>query len=907
MSQAPDRRRETKSRNTPQPSRSRGVRRRVLRRLLLGLGLLCAAASNAPAQQAQIVKSAEPVICGGKAHELRLMTAEATVNSATARMLGIVLTPQGASESKMFGLYWMDAQSPSPTHRDDTSGNLSGALKAYGKGVTGKDNVPVVRDFFAKANCPSGPTENKQLEHLQSLLEVIGSAPALRDIVGQLKSWGIDLDQTQIKAASAENLRLFNDLQNDLKFAEAGRQYASNEIAAAKQTVGNVNLPAEAWTALLTLLAKNVNLEIELNLLRVEKDVLLGGVFGWLLIPLSIITLTSLALVVFKSRGAFATNGAGSGTALQATGRPAALIGKGLEELVNTACEERQRLEAKYSGTSQPAHARNQRAHTRDAATSQLSQQAAAWRRAYTELQRRLEELQGNATENAGHADALSSPPKIEEEPELSMRQIAGTLGRLVTDMGEMKSSVDGFNVKLAESSEASRGLQNIWWRWYGKEYSGGQTDRFFTEMVDVIALYQQLGQRCAAPGAAVAQIKRNLLIAIEDLEHIRKNHLANSPSETVRLHDLAAQLKLKMSQDAEAIRECETIKVSLRRDFRGMKASDAVTLLLNERAAAGLKLGKHHPGLDFSKTVDAVIDNYGALTETVKRALPGHSGSVSELVTCLATEYKALKPLAETAQRLESERDDLQQQLRTAHEQLAAGKGLAEEIASQLCFRTDYLKEDRQAITDILNRLKKEWETSVYTQLRLGLISAQIALEKATGTDGSEEWTKVIEALYLDRVKKGIQTLLAGMEECSREQLWDKGLSEGFSQKWLHYLIRADLLLRTYYADRKEFGLLRQVVSQACSGIQAVLYEFQVEVVEVNLFDELPGEMEREPVYAGIRNLSTVRDKVGLKIMDTQAAEVVVDVTSFPYFVNGVQANRGRASVANPSAWAQR
>jgi len=154
--------------------------------------------------------------------------------------------------------------------------------------------------------------------------------------------------------------------------------------------------------------------------------------------------------------------------------------------------------------------------------------------------------------------------------------------------------------------------------------------------------------------------------------------------------------------------------------------------------------------------------------------------------------------------------------------------------------------------------------------------------------------------------VKDGIRNLLTQMEECTGEQLWHQALSEGFSEKWLHYLIRADLLLRTYYADQKEFRWLSKVVSFACSAILAALHEFQVEVVEVSLLGERPKEMDTESVYSGVRNLQAVRDKVRGKLMNGQTQELVVDVTSFPYFVKGIQENRGRAALANPSAWVQ-
>ena len=80
----------------------------------------------------------------------------------------------------------------------------------------------------------------------------------------------------------------------------------------------------------------------------------------------------------------------------------------------------------------------------------------------------------------------------------------------------------------------------------------------------------------------------------------------------------------------------------------------------------------------------------------------------------------------------------------------------------------------------------------------------------------------------------------------------------------------------------------------------------FQVEVVEIELFEKLPANMETEAVYPGVRNLAAVMDKVGVMVQNIKAGDVVVDVTSFPVVVRGVQENRGCASIANPSAWLQ-
>jgi hypothetical protein len=103
---------------------------RMLRKLLISSFVICGAITMALAQQAQSVKSSQPIKCDEKQCQLRLLWAEAPIKGKepgkdkNAKALGIVLTPDDVSESKVFDVYWIDAKTPMPTHRDDTNGGL---------------------------------------------------------------------------------------------------------------------------------------------------------------------------------------------------------------------------------------------------------------------------------------------------------------------------------------------------------------------------------------------------------------------------------------------------------------------------------------------------------------------------------------------------------------------------------------------------------------------------------------------------------------------------------------------------------------------------------------------------------------------------------------------------------------
>lgn len=959
MSQAVNGRTESLRINSPIAPQPVWVSRRAwwlrvtgLQRLLAGLVLICAVAPAALAQQAQVVNSAQPIVCDGKNYQLRLVTAEAPINTKNAKVLAIVLTPEGETDSKVFGLYWIDAQAPSPTHRDNTTGALKKALMPYGQGLDG-EKVPVVESFFKSSRC----SPDAQVNGVQNLLGSIRLAPGLREVAQQLKNMNVGVDEAQVTDASAEELVLFKGLPNEIGFASAVRLYVSALLAAGgrKDDAGNKPSLEDANKA---LVSRNQVLEKEAQERQAEKALFFSGAPTWLLTTFAI-TLVLLLLAIGRivitypiDKDPLLENNAAAGTKTagprtEGPNGPAVQVSNKLAEIITSASARAQSIEQKAVGANQTSTTQNQKAKPQtklvdkilyglgpivrqqqfeqarrkltevlDAVATDAESHDGEWHQAHTKLQSQLEEFRKSLLDNRdttpaqnvlphGPTPQISSPDK--KEAPIVVQQMTEALNKLATDVGTMKSSVAGFEGTLAKSLEANRVVQNIWWQWYGKDYAGQRTDTLVTELGEVINLYRFLRSKCCKDGTSVEVTKKNLGYALADLEYIRKTYLSTWLGDTSLLHDITNRLKTKLADEAEILDKYKTIETLLRKHFgNDRKATESVPRLIAEQSEAQQKLRKYYPNQDFVGTIDAVVASYVATTGEVNRALPAARGTMLEMVTSLATEYLTQKPEAEKSQRLEAEHEVLQRMLTTARMELKAGKDLVEEIAVQLNFKTGNVTEDEEAISTALNKLIKERESSVYLQLRMGLSSALTALAKATSTGGSAEQADVIEALQIEKVKKGITKLLAEMEDCSGEQLWSRGLSEGFSQKWLHYLIRADLLLRTYYSHQRDFGFLQQAVSLACSALLAALYELNVEVIDVGLFEPLPGEMETEPVYPGIRNLPAVRDKVRLKLQNIQTGEVVVDVTSFPYFVKGIQANRGRASLANPSAWLQ-
>lgn len=876
----------------------------ICNRLISVVGLVCVAATTIVSQQAETIKIDQPITCDAKEYQVRLVSASALVGTRNASTLAIVLTPADASESKVFGVYWTDPTSPLPTYRDNTDGTLANKLLPYGKGVS-KSQEPIVDDFFSTLKCSASDSQVSGIQKImatQNLLDTLKASPiTLQNIVEQLRNYGVAVSPEQIQQASTGNLDLFRDLSDETAFAKAIRQQVSNLFAAEGRS-DQVSHKPTTQEEIAKLVAKNKDLEDKVKKADEENSGFFGAAPGWLVVAfpfMSVLSLVGLALSGLavhsfvrerKSAGFGGVNAALSRLKSQ-NEQPLSL-----DQIITSARERKQSIENKYGSPD-----KNQKGKGRDASRNRADE----WAQAYIDLQGQLEGLPKNVSSRDSFAPphSTSSPNKSisTTDPEIILK-----LSEIATGFNDLKRNVEQVEVNIEQRFEGARALHEIWNRLYSRAYPRQLPENFTRDVGDVIQLYKSLSEHCGKRAESFGDTISAVRHVITELHSIREGYLANSLDENARLEQIVGRIKVKMDQDADSVRELNAIRQLLSTYLgRDVKAKDSVSRLIDEQSTAQQKLQKYHRAADFPRTVDAVVSSYESILRDTDHLLPEQTSSIPDRVGSLAREYRNLKPKADRADELEATSKSLQTQLDVANSELLAGKTLVDEIALELNFKNDSINHPGR-ITTTLNRLRDERTSSPYLQLRMGLSSAMMALEKASSANGSAEHGELMDALFLNNVKKGLNELLSRMEECSGAQLWTDVLYEGFNQQWLHYLLRADLLLRTYYSSRNEFSLLRNAVSLASTSILAALHDFQVEIVEVGLFEELPANMETQPVYPGLRNLPAVMEKVGLMVQNIKAVEVVVDVTSFPVFVKGVQKNRGRAAIANPSAWLQ-
>ena len=916
--------------------------KRACRKLFSAVGLICVTATTIFSQQAQTIKTEHPVDCDGKNYQLRLVAATTIIGAMDASALAIVLTPDGEQQSKVFGVYWVNNK---PAYHDHTSGEWEPPLLHYGKGLT-TSGKPVVEAFFSTVKCSESDPQVIGLTRVMDP-QSLRTAANLRAVVEQLKTYGVQVNPDEIREDSGATLDLFRNRSNEVGFASAIRLYVTNLLAeeGRKDAVGYNNPTAQDEIARLE--SQNKQLNEQKRTLEMEKEAFLGAAPRWLTIAfpfMSVLSVGGLALIGLAAyqfiRPRTTPNNGFVGTSsnykAKTEGDPPAA--DRVEAMIASARERRQKIEKTYASLELEI-TQNQKAKAPDVLADTILQRlqldlsgrerkrskqiieqaltsittvATECRKhakdlddAYGDLQSQLEALVINPTPTTQTDPATNGKPGSSTPAE---QEINSKLADLVATCNEIKGSVEKFDLNVEQRFESNRALHDIWFRLYSKPYPRQLPSHFADEVGEVIQLYQMLNARFGRDGDSVSETMNAVRQTLNTLESIRQTYLATSIGENARAQEIVARIRIRLEQDVETVRDVNSIQQLLSQHFgRNVKVKESVAHLLEEHSTAQQKLRKYHAAGNLLQNVEAVVSNYETILRDTDDIFRGQTDSIHERVNSLVHEYRSLKSEADRAQAFEAKSKNLQAQLDNVSSEIQAAETLVDEITLQLNFKTDPQKQsDQHRITTTLNRLKTESNSSPYLQLRMGLSSAMIAIEKAINTNTSAEHEDLIEALFLNNVKNSLKELLGKIEECSGDQLWTDALYEAFNDQWLHYLIRADLLLRTYYSGHREFSSLRKAVSLACTSILAALHDFQVEVVEVELFEKLPTNMETEAVLPGLRNLPAVVDKVGLMVQNIKAGDVVVDVTSFPVVVRGVQENRGRASIANPSAWLQ-
>ena len=286
---------------------------------------------------------------------------------------------------------------------------------------------------------------------------------------------------------------------------------------------------------------------------------------------------------------------------------------------------------------------------------------------------------------------------------------------------------------------------------------------------------------------------------------------------------------------------------------------------------------------------------------ETIKTVI-SDSGTIDEMAAALVKEFQSNKDVNKT-KALETSVSDLTSELTTTKNHADQSTQLAGELSKYVHLSVDMQLEVSQ-VSSILDKFRAGENT--HRLLRLRISAAVAALDHAVAAVNAAGRGDALSALRIDEFKDRLQEILLNLEDFTGEALWKKCLSSGFGQRWLHDLLRAELLARTYF-DSKPLSLLVAPLTEATTALRATIDQLNVRLPFITLLDDPPVGV---PTSTGrdnkLNELPEVLEKVRARWDERKPGEnpkFIVDVNLFPYQSDTNQ-EVGEVVPASSSVW---
>lgn len=280
----------------------------------------------------------------------------------------------------------------------------------------------------------------------------------------------------------------------------------------------------------------------------------------------------------------------------------------------------------------------------------------------------------------------------------------------------------------------------------------------------------------------------------------------------------------------------------------------------------------------DYKRTKEKVITS-------ITKVLPDASGEIDEMTAALVAKFNSNSELVSSTEALKAFNEKLKGERESFKTQAQESTQLAGALSHYVHLSTD-TQLDSSQVKAILQRFTAGGTT--HRQLRLRLAAALEALDQAVETVRNAGGTDALEALKISDFKNHLDRVLANLENFAGEDLWNKCLYSGFSERWLHNLFRADLVASTYFADDDSLKLLIAPLSEAATALRAAIREFDVRVSVLTLLSDPPAEaIVRYEVDPKLKELPGYRQKTQARWEQRKQGEdpkFIVDVELFPW-----------------------
>jgi hypothetical protein len=434
----------------------------------------------------------------------------------------------------------------------------------------------------------------------------------------------------------------------------------------------------------------------------------------------------------------------------------------------------------------------------------------------------------------------------------------------------------------------------------------------------EAVALFNHLRGKFLRQPQKPGELKPKVERFFKELETVQNTHLPALAQSNPTPENILTKLSAELDTNKQTITKFNNLNTQindLRRELPSPDgaSTDAITQAIRmakqHRMALDL-LQDYRPSNDrddLTKTVKVIQNKIESVTSAVSTVLPQASGTIDVMVSSLVDEFNSKIELAKKAEEFRADAERLQSALSESQAQAKESAELAGTLSHYVNLSAE--KEiDPSQVSDILQRFSAG--ENVHRQLRLRLSAAIPALDQAIEDARGAGRGDALDALRISDFKERLRGLLTNIEDYTGDAMWKDCLSSGFSQQWLHNLLRAELLAQTYFVEDEALARLVDTLAEASRALRATIRHFNVRVPFIRLLSKPPaGARVDYEVDPKLSKLPEVKRKVQAMLRAQGNFEdglnFIVDVGSFPFQSASTEDFGGRVVVVSPAEWA--
>lgn len=333
----------------------------------------------------------------------------------------------------------------------------------------------------------------------------------------------------------------------------------------------------------------------------------------------------------------------------------------------------------------------------------------------------------------------------------------------------------------------------------------------------------------------------------------------------------------------------------------------EAIKRIADDQKLALAMLPVYRPAAAFSvaEKIKLISDKLSLASDVIKREVPDAGGEIDQidqLVNKTLNELRRVRTEADEARKLKEEKNKYEARLKIIEPEVSTGADFVRETSRYLGFNTEKIFQSSQPVSTALSVMRSEAPN--YQDLRFRLLAVRSALDY---TLARTEQERIIKLLRVERWRTNLEAILPELQTFTGNDLWQKCLFGGFNNQWLHEILRANLLLNSYFSINQDLFFLHDAVLQASQAMLSALRKLDVKVAEIKLFEPpLAGMQVDRTAGQLLRQFPEVEAKVLQKFAES-GSSFVIDVLSFPFKVGRESYDVGCVVVMNPADWLQK